>query len=62
MFLRSNARHSGGTVIPHLNFSIPTAALAPIFKFSKGVFFNQLFGPTMDVAHDVPTPPKGTQH
>nr|DAD21000.1 TPA_asm: hypothetical protein HUJ06_022463 [Nelumbo nucifera] len=31
----SNARHSGGTVIPHLNFSIPCAALEPIFKFSK---------------------------
>lgn len=31
----SNARHGGGTVIPHLNFSIPCAALAPIFKFSK---------------------------
>ncbi|KAI4296775.1 hypothetical protein L6164_036700 [Bauhinia variegata] len=31
----SNARHGGGTVIPHLNFSIPSAALAPIFKFSQ---------------------------
>ncbi|KAF7840284.1 glyoxysomal processing protease, glyoxysomal [Senna tora] len=31
----SNARHSGGTVIPHLNFSIPCAALAPIYEFSK---------------------------
>ncbi|KAI9077002.1 hypothetical protein K1719_041078 [Acacia pycnantha] len=31
----SNARHSGGTVIPHLNFSIPCAALAPIYAFSK---------------------------
>lgn len=31
----SNARHGGGTVIPHLNFSIPSAALAPIFKFAK---------------------------
>ncbi|KAM5588178.1 hypothetical protein ABKV19_006558 [Rosa sericea] len=31
----SNARHGGGTVIPHLNFSIPCAALVPIFKFSK---------------------------
>ncbi|KAK7840619.1 glyoxysomal processing protease [Quercus suber] len=30
-----NARHGGGTVIPHLNFSIPCAALAPIFKFSE---------------------------
>lgn len=33
---RSNARHGGGTIIPHLNFSIPCAALLPIFKFSKG--------------------------
>ncbi|XP_054777019.1 glyoxysomal processing protease, glyoxysomal isoform X2 [Prosopis cineraria] len=33
--ITSNARHSGGTVIPHLNFSIPCAALAPIFVFSK---------------------------
>ncbi|KAJ6396854.1 hypothetical protein OIU77_021810 [Salix suchowensis] len=31
----SNARHGGGTVIPHLNFSIPCAALAPIFDFAK---------------------------
>ncbi|KAJ4981908.1 hypothetical protein NE237_032745 [Protea cynaroides] len=31
----SNARHSGGMIIPHLNFSIPCAALEPIFKFSK---------------------------
>ncbi|XP_047313445.1 glyoxysomal processing protease, glyoxysomal isoform X2 [Impatiens glandulifera] len=31
----SNARHGGGTVIPHLNFSIPCAALELIFKFSK---------------------------
>ncbi|MED6174800.1 hypothetical protein PIB30_072388 [Stylosanthes scabra] len=31
----SNARHGGGAVIPYLNFSIPCAALAPIFKFSK---------------------------
>lgn len=31
----SNARHGGGVLIPHLNFSIPCAALEPIFKFSK---------------------------
>ncbi|KAK7327856.1 hypothetical protein VNO77_21949 [Canavalia gladiata] len=31
----SNARHGGGAAIPHLNFCIPSAALAPIFKFSK---------------------------
>ncbi|XP_011043412.1 PREDICTED: glyoxysomal processing protease, glyoxysomal-like isoform X1 [Populus euphratica] len=31
----SNARHGGGTVIPHLNFSIPCAVLAPIFDFAK---------------------------
>ncbi|XP_055803888.1 glyoxysomal processing protease, glyoxysomal isoform X1 [Solanum dulcamara] len=31
----SNARHGGGTVIPHLNFSIPCAALKPIFKFAE---------------------------
>ncbi|XP_052202862.1 glyoxysomal processing protease, glyoxysomal isoform X2 [Diospyros lotus] len=31
----SNARHGGGTTIPHLNFSIPCAALEPVFKFSK---------------------------
>ncbi|XP_044462131.1 glyoxysomal processing protease, glyoxysomal-like isoform X2 [Mangifera indica] len=31
----SNARRSGGTVIPHLNFSIPCAVLAPIFAFSR---------------------------
>eukprot|EP00249_Psilotum_nudum_P022667 c28604_g1_i1 orf=372-2789(+) len=32
----SNARHSGGAVIPHLNFSIPCAALRPIFNFANG--------------------------
>ncbi|KAD3337799.1 hypothetical protein E3N88_33320 [Mikania micrantha] len=31
----SNARHGGGTVIPYLNFSIPCAALEPVFNFSK---------------------------
>ncbi|WOG85142.1 hypothetical protein DCAR_0104329 [Daucus carota subsp. sativus] len=31
----SNARHGGGVLIPHLNFSIPCAALEPIIKFSK---------------------------
>uniref|UniRef100_A0A7N0R992 Glyoxysomal processing protease, glyoxysomal n=2 Tax=Kalanchoe fedtschenkoi TaxID=63787 RepID=A0A7N0R992_KALFE len=31
----SNSRHGGGTVIPHLNFSIPCAAMEPIFEFSK---------------------------
>lgn len=32
----SNARHSGGAVIPHLNFSIPYASLKPIFSFASG--------------------------
>jgi hypothetical protein len=32
----SNARHSGGTVIPHLNFSIPSAALKPVFLYAAG--------------------------
>ncbi|ESQ33359.1 hypothetical protein EUTSA_v10006942mg [Eutrema salsugineum] len=31
----SNARHGAGTVIPHLNFNIPCAVLAPIFKFAE---------------------------
>ncbi|XP_010929294.1 glyoxysomal processing protease, glyoxysomal [Elaeis guineensis] len=31
----SNARHGGGNIIPRLNFSIPCAALEPIFKFSE---------------------------
>lgn len=35
-FFHSNAKHGGGTVIPHLNFSIPCAALKPILKFSEG--------------------------
>uniref|UniRef100_A0A388M627 Glyoxysomal processing protease, glyoxysomal n=1 Tax=Chara braunii TaxID=69332 RepID=A0A388M627_CHABU len=30
----SNARHSGGSVLPHLNFSVPTALLARIFHFA----------------------------
>ncbi|CAK9237480.1 unnamed protein product [Sphagnum troendelagicum] len=32
----SNARHSGGTVIPYLNFSVPCAALIPVFDFASG--------------------------
>ncbi|KAL5972539.1 hypothetical protein ACLOJK_039343 [Asimina triloba] len=35
MFSHCNAKHGGGTIIPHLNFSIPCAALRPIFNFSK---------------------------
>ncbi|KAG0554221.1 hypothetical protein KC19_12G074000 [Ceratodon purpureus] len=31
----SNARHSGGTVIPFLNFSIPCAALSPVLEFAS---------------------------
>ncbi|KAK2642167.1 hypothetical protein Ddye_023930 [Dipteronia dyeriana] len=31
----SNARHGGGTIIPHLNFSIPCAVLAPIIQFAR---------------------------
>ncbi|XP_038881508.1 glyoxysomal processing protease, glyoxysomal isoform X1 [Benincasa hispida] len=31
----SNARHGRGAIIPHLNFSIPCAALEPIHRFSK---------------------------
>ncbi|GAV86396.1 Trypsin_2 domain-containing protein, partial [Cephalotus follicularis] len=31
----SNARHGGGRLIPHLNFSIPCAVLAPIFEFAR---------------------------
>ncbi|KAK1557959.1 hypothetical protein Q3G72_034744 [Acer saccharum] len=31
----SNTRHGGGTIIPHLNFSIPCAVLAPIFQFAR---------------------------
>ncbi|XP_072950929.1 glyoxysomal processing protease, glyoxysomal isoform X2 [Typha angustifolia] len=30
----SNARHGGGRTIPYLNFSIPCAALEPIFSFA----------------------------
>ncbi|XP_038711913.1 glyoxysomal processing protease, glyoxysomal isoform X2 [Tripterygium wilfordii] len=33
--ITSNARHGGGTIIPHLNFSIPCAVLTPIFEFAK---------------------------
>ncbi|KAL5096728.1 hypothetical protein RYX36_001055 [Vicia faba] len=38
----SNARHGGGSTIPHLNFSIPSAALAPIFKFAKDMVDSSL--------------------
>ncbi|KAK8964473.1 Glyoxysomal processing protease, glyoxysomal [Platanthera guangdongensis] len=33
--LAGNARYVGGTIIPHLNFSIPCAALEPVFRFSE---------------------------
>ncbi|RWV80178.1 hypothetical protein GW17_00058588, partial [Ensete ventricosum] len=32
--ITSNAKHGGGRTIPHLNFSIPCAALLPVFRFS----------------------------
>ena len=38
----SNAKHGGGTVIPHMNFSIPSAALEPVFKFAKGELDNHI--------------------
>ncbi|KAF5179854.1 Glyoxysomal processing protease, glyoxysomal [Thalictrum thalictroides] len=31
----SNAKYGGGTIVPHLNFSIPCKALESIFKFSE---------------------------
>lgn len=40
----SNARHGGGTIIPHLNFSIPCAALQPIFEFSDKQDLSKLQG------------------
>lgn len=30
----SNAKHGGQTIIPHMNFSIPCAAMEPIFKLA----------------------------
>lgn len=38
----SNAKHGGGRTIPHLNFSIPCAALLPIFRFSGGLSIKPL--------------------
>jgi hypothetical protein len=31
----SAARHSGGSMLPHLNFSIPVEALKPVFDFAS---------------------------
>lgn len=66
----SNARHSGGTVIPHLNFSIPYAALKPIFKYASGdmkdLSILSAFGKPNERLAAVwalvpPTPPRPTQ-
>jgi len=38
----SNAKHGGGTVIPHMNFSIPSATLKSVFIFAKGELDNQV--------------------
>ncbi|KAK9150190.1 hypothetical protein Syun_008499 [Stephania yunnanensis] len=47
----SNARHGGGTLIPHLNFSIPSAALEPIFKFSSDMQ-DQSILPSLDAPNE----------
>lgn len=66
----SNARHSGGAVIPHLNFSIPFAALKPIFSFACGDIkdpssLSALGNPDEQLsavwALVPPTPPRATQ-
>lgn len=36
--------HGAGTVIPHLNFSISCAVLAPLFKFEEGLATSILVG------------------
>lgn len=65
----SNARHSGGSVIPHLNFSIPCAALKPIFAYAFGdmkdlSFLSALGRPDEQLAAVwalvPPTPPRPT--
>ncbi|CAA6671976.1 unnamed protein product [Spirodela intermedia] len=33
--ITSNVKHAGGTTIPHLNFSLPCAALKPVFEFAE---------------------------
>ncbi|XP_057544643.1 glyoxysomal processing protease, glyoxysomal isoform X2 [Amaranthus tricolor] len=49
----SNAKHGGGTVIPHMNFSIPSAALKPVFIFAKDMknisILHQLDRPNKDL-------------
>lgn len=50
----SNARHGRGAIIPHLNFSIPCAALEPIHRFSKGEAAEIIvlwLGPTFVIYH-----------
>uniref|UniRef100_A0A1D1XJL6 Glyoxysomal processing protease, glyoxysomal n=1 Tax=Anthurium amnicola TaxID=1678845 RepID=A0A1D1XJL6_9ARAE len=39
----SNARHAGGSNIPHLNFSLPCAALKLIFKFAAEELDSSIF-------------------
>ncbi|KAK9706720.1 hypothetical protein RND81_07G147400 [Saponaria officinalis] len=50
----SNAKHGGGTVIPHMNFSIPSVALEPLFMFAKDMqdmtFLQQLDRPNSELA------------
>ncbi|XP_074269905.1 glyoxysomal processing protease, glyoxysomal isoform X2 [Silene latifolia] len=50
----SNAKHGGGTVIPHMNFSIPSGALEPLFIFAKDVrdvtLLQQLDRPNLELA------------
>ncbi|KAH7352009.1 hypothetical protein KP509_19G024900 [Ceratopteris richardii] len=66
----SNARHSGGAVIPHLNFSIPYAFLKPIFSFASGEIKDLSSLSTLCVPDEQlsavwalvpPTPPRPTQ-
>lgn len=49
----SNAKHGGGTIIPHMNFSIPSAALEPVFIFAEDMknlsLLEQLDRPNKDL-------------
>ncbi|KAJ6808758.1 glyoxysomal processing protease, glyoxysomal isoform X1 [Iris pallida] len=62
----SNARHGGGTIIPHLNFSIPCAALKPIFEFAdkQDAFILQVLDDPNEIISSIwalQTPPSPTE-
>lgn len=57
----SAARHSGGSMLPHLNFSIPVEALKPVFAFAKAGKFRTVASYPLVQSNQVPPILQGSE-